>query len=134
MANSILDIIKEIGLAKEIQGLRPEDNYEEGIPFLPTSHIFESGEDEGKYAAWPSLFYNPKPLEEGQKAWEDLSGRKDWAALKEAKKRTKLGTKELFTFPTKDASERIAEGGWKQENLEPFIKGILENILGKNYK
>ena len=130
MANIISDIINEISTAKKTQGLRPEETILNGPPFLPSSHLMASGEVDGEYAAWPELFYNQRPLEEGQDAWLDLTSRPegDWSALEEAMSPDR---KELFTFPTKDASERFAEGGWKQENLEPFINSLVKSFLNK---
>ena len=128
MANIISDIINEISTAKKTQGLRPEETILNGPPFLPSSHLMASGEVDGEYAAWPELFYNQRPLEKGQDAWLDLTNRPegDFSSLDEAMDRN-----ELFTFPTKDASERFAEGGWKQENLEPFINSLVKSFLNK---
>ena len=84
----------------------------------------ESWEDNGKFYASPTLFQNPRPLEEGQDEWEDLSGKPN--SIDEAIKRG-----EFFEYPTKDASERAAEGDWKQENLE---ESILNALLKYNIK
>ena len=75
-------------LVQKARDSRPEE-YWRGVPFLPSTHIMESGGKDNSQA-WPSLFYNPKPLEEGQETWLDLSGRDDWAAYEEAKKRDEL--------------------------------------------
>lgn len=72
-------------LIEQARALRPEE-YWKGIPFLPSTHIMESGGKDDSQA-WPSLFYNPRPLEEGQPLWLDLSGRDDWKAYEEAQKR-----------------------------------------------
>ena len=76
------------GLIQQARASRPEERV--NIPFLDFStHLMESGGKDDSQA-WPSLFYNPRPLEEGQEPWLDLSGRDDWKAYKEADKRGEL--------------------------------------------
>tara|TARA_Y100000310_G_scaffold230362_1_gene232774 strand:- start:222 stop:587 length:366 start_codon:yes stop_codon:yes gene_type:complete len=80
------------GLIEQVRASRPEERSNwKGVPFINdfSTHIMEyGGKDDSQ--AWPSLFYNPRPLEEGQEPWLDLSGRDDWKAYEEAQKRGEL--------------------------------------------
>ena len=110
MANLISDIINQISIAKKVQGLRPYSNKDN------STVLMESGGPEGK-SAYPTLY-----LDEN-KQWQEIFGEEAYLRAKE--------TDELFNFPTEDATQRFAEGGWKQENLE---KSILNALLKHNLK
>ena len=89
-------------LIQQVRVSRPEDRVK--IPFRDIStHIMESGGKDNSQA-WPSLFYNPKPLEEGQNAWLDLSGRDDWKAYEEAKRRG-----EVYNLESPEIAEWFAK-------------------------
>ena len=110
MANLISDIINQISMAKKVQGLRPYATEDD------STVLMESGGPEGK-SAYPTLY-----LDENNQ-WQEIFGEEAYLRAKE--------TDELFNFPTEDATQRFAEGGWKQENLE---KSILNALLKHNLK